>query len=67
MLFFDASDEEMKSRLLERAKTSGRADDNEETIMKRLAMFHEVTQPVINHFESQDKVKKVSILSTTTK
>jgi len=33
----------MKSRILERGKTSGRADDNEETLKKRFDTFNNET------------------------
>ena len=47
-------------RLLERGKTSGRVDDNEETIRKRFHTFQEATLPVIEHYQQLDKVKKVA-------
>lgn len=50
----------MKKRLLARAETSGRVDDNEETIMKRLETFENQTKPVTEYYESQNKVKKVT-------
>jgi len=59
-LYVEASDETMKARLLDRGKTSGRVDDNEETIKSRLRTFHQVTQPVIDHYKAQDKVAAVS-------
>ncbi|KAJ8301006.1 hypothetical protein KUTeg_022525 [Tegillarca granosa] len=59
VLCFDVSDETMTKRLLNRALTSGRADDNEETIKKRLKTFHDITTPVIQHYEKQNKVKKI--------
>ncbi|CAL1287224.1 unnamed protein product [Larinioides sclopetarius] len=58
LLFFDVSDDVMKERLLNRGKTSGRADDNEETIAKRILTFHNHTQPILDHYG--DKVKKVN-------
>lgn len=57
LLFFDVPDDVMLSRLLERGKTSGRPDDNEETIAKRLDTFHTFTQPILDHYG--DTVKKV--------
>jgi adenylate kinase len=36
----------MQKRLLGRAKTSGRVDDNEEAIAKRLRTFEQETLPV---------------------
>ncbi|KAK7502622.1 hypothetical protein BaRGS_00006197 [Batillaria attramentaria] len=65
VLYFDVSDETMTKRLLGRAETSGRVDDNEETIKKRLATFHEVTKPVITYYEKLDKLKKVSAEGST--
>ncbi|GFN77637.1 adenylate kinase isoenzyme 1 [Plakobranchus ocellatus] len=50
----------MTQRLLGRAATSGRADDNEETIKKRLVTFHNITTPVIEHYSKLGKVKTVS-------
>ena len=49
----------MKQRLLARGETSGRVDDNEETILKRLETFENQTKPVIEYYETQSKVKKV--------
>ncbi len=49
----------MVERLLGRAKTSGRVDDNEETIKKRLKTFEEQTLPVLDVYEKQGKVRKV--------
>ena len=46
-------------RLLERGKTSGRIDDNEETIRKRFHTFQQATLPVIEHYQQLDKVKQV--------
>lgn len=59
VLYFDVSDETMKTRLLGRALTSGRVDDNEETIMKRLKTFHDHTSPVMDHYAKQKKLQTV--------
>lgn len=45
----------MIQRLLGRGKTSGRVDDNEETIKKRLDTFHSHTQPILDHFKAKLK------------
>ncbi|XP_012945392.1 adenylate kinase 8 [Aplysia californica] len=60
VLYFEVSDDAMTKRLLGRAETSGRADDNAETIKKRLVTFHDVTTPVISHYTKLGKVKKVN-------
>ena len=59
VLYVDASDETMKNRLMKRGESSGRVDDNEETIKKRLQTFHEVTQPVIDYYDKQGKLRRV--------
>ncbi|CCH59918.1 hypothetical protein TBLA_0C01030 [Henningerozyma blattae CBS 6284] len=59
-LFFDCSEEVMLKRLLERGKTSGRSDDNIDSIKKRFKTFEETSMPVVEYFESQNKVVKVN-------
>jgi len=55
ILYFDVSDATMTERLLNRGKSSGRVDDNEETIKKRLNTFHQHSKPVINEYASKCK------------
>jgi len=59
VLFFDCPEEEMEKRLLHRGKTSGRADDNAESIKKRFRTFVETSMPVVNYFEEQGRLVKV--------
>ena len=59
VLYFDAPDECLQERLLARGKTSGRVDDNEEAIKKRLNMFHEQSYPVVDFYGKLGKVRKV--------
>lgn len=54
----------MKKRLLNRGLSSGRVDDNEETIKQRLQTFHKITKPVIDYYQKQNKVYKVSSENT---
>lgn len=49
----------MQERLLNRGKTSGRADDNEESIRKRFKTFVETSMPVVEYFEEQGKVVRI--------
>jgi adenylate kinase family enzyme len=60
VLFFDCSEEVMRRRLLERGKTSGRADDNEEAIVKRFRTFVEQSKPVVEEFKAAGKVYEIS-------
>jgi UMP-CMP kinase len=64
VLFFDCPEEEMEKRLLERGKTSGRSDDNAESIRKRFRTFIETSMPVVDYFESQGRVVKVGATQT---
>ena len=40
VLFFSCTEEVMTERLMERGKTSGREDDNKESIIKRFSQYH---------------------------
>ena len=60
MLFFECSKEVMEERLLKRGETSGRSDDNIDTIKKRFETFMNKTLPVVQYYESINKLKRVS-------
>eukprot|EP00899_Mesostigma_viride_P017523 jgi/Mesvir1/25772/Mv01945-RA.5 len=60
VLFFDCPLETMQQRLLKRGETSGRADDNLETIKKRFDTFNESSMPVAHRYEQQGKLRKIS-------
>lgn len=59
-LFFECPEEVMLKRLLKRGETSGRTDDNIESIKKRFRTFVETSYPVVEYFDKQNKVVKVS-------
>jgi hypothetical protein len=50
----------MEERLLKRSQTSGRADDNAETIRKRFKTFVEQSKPVIDHYLALGKCHNIS-------
>jgi UMP-CMP kinase len=58
-IFLDCPEDVMEERLLNRGKTSGRSDDNAESIKKRFKTFVETSMPVVNHFEQGGKVIRV--------
>uniref|UniRef100_A0A0K8SFI8 adenylate kinase n=1 Tax=Lygus hesperus TaxID=30085 RepID=A0A0K8SFI8_LYGHE len=62
VLYFEASDDTLVKRLLHRALSSGREDDNEETIKKRLNTFHTHNDPIVQAYAS--KTKKISAEDT---
>ena len=55
MLELNVPDEMLMERLINRGKTSGRADDNEETIRKRLDVYHAQTSPLAAWYEGEGK------------
>jgi adenylate kinase len=56
VLFLDVPDNELTQRLIKRGETSGRADDNAESIAKRLKTYHDQSYPVIEYYTPQAKV-----------
>lgn len=64
VLFYDCPEAVMEERLLERGKTSGRADDNEESIRKRFRTFVETSMPVVEYYEKQGRVVKIDATPT---
>jgi len=59
VLFFTTTEETMLKRLLERGKTSGREDDNVESIKKRFHTYKDQTMPVIEHYNRHGKVAEI--------
>ncbi|KAG0292798.1 hypothetical protein BGZ96_003687 [Linnemannia gamsii] len=59
-LYFECPEEVMLKRLMKRGETSGRADDNIESIKKRFRVFTETSYPVIEHYKKDGKVHTVS-------
>lgn len=60
LLALDVDDEEIVKRLLERGKTSNRADDaNEEVIRKRIVEYNAKTSPVFDYYDKSGVSKKI--------
>ena len=53
-----------EARLIKRGKDSGRADDNEETIKKRLHVYHSQTAPLIDWYKNEKKYQHINGLGT---
>ena len=53
MIELDVPEDELMKRLLLRGQQSGRSDDNEETIKKRLDVYHNQTAPLIDWYEKE--------------
>jgi adenylate kinase len=52
-LHLKADDEELIRRLLARAALEGRSDDTEPVIRRRLALYHEVTHPIVDWYAAR--------------
>jgi adenylate kinase len=52
------------SRLLKRAETEGRADDTEDVIRERMAIYHKETAPLIAIYEEHGILVKVDGMGT---
>lgn len=60
MLELDVPEEELVNRLLKRGRDSGRADDNEETIGKRLKVYRSQTSPLIDWYKKEGKHQHIN-------
>ena len=59
MLDLEVPEEELMKRLIKRGLESGRADDNEETIKKRLVVYHTQTSPLIDWYKQDGKYQHI--------
>lgn len=64
MLDLDVPEEELMTRLIKRGQDSGRADDNEETIKKRLIVYNTQTSPLKEFYKGEGKYKHINGLGT---
>lgn len=53
VLFYEVAEEELQRRLLSRGETSGRIDDNMESIRKRFATHRDATMPIVESFRAR--------------
>ncbi|XP_061433430.1 UMP-CMP kinase isoform X2 [Lethenteron reissneri] len=64
VLFFDCSNEVCIDRCLERGKSSGRSDDNRESLTKRIETYLTSTKPIIDSYGVEGKVRRVDAAGT---
>lgn len=60
VLALEVPDIELTKRILNRALTSGRADDTEEVIKKRVEEYRAKTEVVASYYEEANKVKRIN-------
>jgi adenylate kinase len=59
ILLLQTDDAISRERLAKRAKEEGRADDTPEAIDRRLADYHEKTEPVVEHYRASGNLVQV--------
>lgn len=60
VLFFECEEDVMMKRLMGRSQSSGRTDDNVESIKKRFRTFQESTVPVREFYNSMGKLRAIN-------
>jgi adenylate kinase len=65
MLALEVEEEELKKRLLLRGKDSGRADDQDPTVIqKRIDVYRNETEPVRDYYQAQQKYTGIDGIGT---
>ncbi len=67
VLEISLTEEESIARIIERAKTSGRSDDNPEVIKDRCRIYEEESTPIIEYYRQQEKLVKIDGQATVNK
>jgi len=55
----EVDEDELVNRMLERGKSSGRCDDNLETIKKRLGVYHKQTAPLRDYYVKEGSYARI--------
>lgn len=56
ILFFDLPDDVATERMLRRAAEENRPDDTPEVIARRLQIYHDETEPIVEHYRATGKL-----------
>ena len=64
LLDMNVDNQELITRLLKRGETSGRCDDNMETIKKRLEVYQTKTAPVSDYYKNKNKYAAINGMGT---
>ena len=60
VIVFEANNDELIKRILNRGKISGRSDDTEESVSVRLEVYEKDTAPLIEYYEMKNLVAKIN-------
>jgi adenylate kinase len=64
VLYLDVTEEELTKRILYRSLHSGRADDTEEVIKKRVEVYNQQTRPLLDYYRKQGKLVTIHGMGT---
>lgn len=56
----EVNERELVGRLLKRAHLEGRPDDTETTIQNRLRIYHDQTEPILNHYRQTGNLVEIN-------
>lgn len=59
VLALEVSEDELVTRLVNRGKTSGRSDDTEEVISKRIKEYYAKTEIVADHYKNLGRLERI--------
>ena len=59
ILFYDVPQEKMIERCMKRAETSGRSDDNAETIKARVQTYFDQALPLVDYYKQFGKLRHI--------
>ncbi|RYD59299.1 MAG: adenylate kinase [Sphingobacteriales bacterium] len=59
VLALEVPEPQLITRLVGRGQSSGRSDDNEEVIIKRIKEYHSKTEPVAGYYHTQGKLERI--------
>jgi adenylate kinase len=63
-VLIEVAQDELVSRLLDRASKEGRSDDNEETIRNRMTVYDNQTAPLVAFYENKGNLQRIDGLGS---
>lgn len=60
VILLEVDEDELVGRLAGRAREEGRSDDNADTIRRRMRVYQEQTQPLVDYYEAKNKLRRLS-------
>ncbi|MCK9613751.1 MAG: adenylate kinase [Bacteroidales bacterium] len=64
VIFLNVAEEELFNRIMYRSQHSNRGDDNAEIIKKRIEVYREQTEPLLEYYKEQGKLSSIEGMGT---